>query len=109
MFVNVNQIQIGIANFIENEIASKATGFQKFATYFILQRINGIIANYINAFKSNEFMKDLFNSNGDVDIDALYNMCKKAIQKSGQFEIAGVILGETDIDKIYSYIRNTTV
>ena len=107
MFVNTNQIQIGIANFIENEIARKATGKRKFATYFILEVIDLIIAGYINDFKSNEFMKHLFNSNGDVDIDALYNMCKKAIQKSGSFEIYGVILNETDIDKIYSYIRNT--
>ena len=109
MFVNVNQIQIGIANFIENEIASKATGFQKFATYFVLQKINGMVENYIKSLRDNEFMKDLFNSNGDVDIDALYNMSKKAILKSGQFTIAGVILGETDIDKIYSCIVHASV
>lgn len=109
MFVSANQIQIGITNFIEQEVAAKAVGFQKFATYFILPKINGIVANYINNLKGNEFLKDLFSESGNVDIDALYNMCKKAIQKSGSFEIFGVILGETDIDKIYSYIRNTIV
>jgi hypothetical protein len=37
MFVNTNQIQIGAANFIRNEIAPKAAGRKKFATYFILE------------------------------------------------------------------------
>lgn len=109
MFVNTNQIQIGVSNFIENEIASKAVGFQKFATYFMMQKLNGIVANYVNNLRTSEFLKDLFNESGDVELDALYGMSKKAIQKSGQFTVFGVILGETDIDKIYSYIRNTTV
>lgn len=109
MFVSVNQIQIGVVNFVENEIASKAVGFQKFAIYLILPKFKNVVANYVNNLKSNEFLKDIFNDTGNVDIDALYNMCKSAIQKSGSFEIFGVILNETDIDKIYSYIRNTVV
>lgn len=108
MFVTTNQIQIGIANFVENEIAAKAVGFQKFATYFVLQKLNGIVASYVKSLRDNEWMKDLFDADGNVDIDALYNMCKKAIRKSGQFEFFGVILGETDIDKIYSAIIHAT-
>ena len=109
MFASVNQIQIGITNFIEHEVAAKAVGFQKFATYFILPKVKDIVANYINNLRSNEFLKDLFSDTGNVDIDSLYNMCKSAIRKSGSFETFGVILNETDIDKIYSYIRNTIV
>jgi hypothetical protein len=97
---------MGIANYIESEIASKAVGFQKFATYFVLQRINIIIDKYMTALKSNELVQDLFDDSGKVDIDALYHMSKKAIQKSGQITMLGVILGESDIDKIYSFIRS---
>jgi hypothetical protein len=109
MFVSINQIQIGITNFIEHEIATKAVGAQKFATYFILPLAKDIVAYNMNKLRKNEFLKSLFNETGNVDIDALYNMSKSAIQKSGSFEILGVILGETDIDKIYSHIRNTVV
>ena len=109
MFASVNQIQIGIVNFIEQEVATKAVGFQKFAIYFVLPKVKDIVANYVNNLRTSDFLKDLFNESGNVDLDTLYNMCKSAIQKSGSFEIFGIILNETDIDKIYSYIRRTGV
>lgn len=109
MFVNTNQIQVGLTNFIEAEIGAKATGIQKFGTYFMLPIINNKVVNFVNSFKDNEFTRDFFNTNGDVDLDALYNMSKQAIQKSGQFTVAGIIFNESDIDKLYSYIRSTKV
>jgi hypothetical protein len=109
MFVNTNQIQVGLTNFIEAEIGAKATGIQKFGTYFMLPIINNKVVNFVNSFKDNEFTKDFFNSNGDIDLDALYNMSKQAIQKSGQFAVAGIIFNESDIDKLYSYIRSTKI
>ena len=39
-----------------------------------------------------------------ADIDEVYNMAKQAVRKSGQFSLYGVILNESDIDKLYSYI-----
>ena len=108
MLVNVQQIQMGATNFIEKEIASKAVGFQKFATYFVLPKINKAIAEYIHRIKDNPMAKDFFAENGSVDLDEVYNLSKQAIQKSGQFTVYGVILGETDIDKMYEYIKNTS-
>ena len=35
MIVNLEQVQTGIAHFVEKEIAPKATGFRKFGIYFI--------------------------------------------------------------------------
>lgn len=104
MFVNTEQIQIGVTNFIEQEIAAKAVGFQKFATYFVLPKINKVIEHYMQAFKENPIVADFFNENGDVNIDELYNMAKMAVRKSGQFAVYGVLLNENDIDKIYTYI-----
>jgi hypothetical protein len=104
MFVNTEQIQIGVTNFIEQEIAAKAVGFQKFATYFVLPKINKVIEHYMQQLKGNPIVADFFNENGDVNIDELYNMAKMAVRKSGQFALYGVLLNENDIDKIYSYI-----
>lgn len=104
MFVNTEQIQIGVTNFIEQEIAAKAVGFQKFATYFVLPKINKVIEQYMVQLKDNPIVSDMFNENGDINIDELYNMAKMAVRKSGQFAVYGVLLNENDIDKIYSYI-----
>ena len=104
MFVTTERIQIGITNFIEQEMASKAVGFQKFATYFVLPKVNKTVEHYMQQLKDNPIMGDSFNENGDVNIDELYNMAKQAVRKSGQFSLYGVLLNENDIDKLYSYI-----
>jgi hypothetical protein len=104
MYVNTEQVQNGVANFIEQELASKAVGFQKFAIYFALPRVNKVVANYMHQLKGNPIMSDMFNENGDVDIDELYNTAKQAVRKSGQFTVYGVILNESDIDRMYNYI-----
>ena len=54
--------------------------------------------------KDNPILSDMFNENGDINADEVYNMAKQAVRKSGQFSVYGVILDETDIDKIYAYI-----
>ena len=107
MFVNTEQVEIGVISFIENEIASKAVGFQKFAVYFVLPKVKKVIDHYMHEFKTNPIVSDMFNENGDVDVDELYNLAKQAVRKSGQFSFYGVIFNETDIDKLYNYIRST--
>lgn len=105
MMVNLEQVQSGVFNFIDREIGTKATGFKKFSVYFLAPTIKNKIANYLITMK--EFIPELFDENNNVDIDVLYNMGKDAIKKSGQFEFMGIIFNETDIDKLYSYIKST--
>lgn len=105
MIVNLEQIQMGVLGFVEKEIASKATGFKKFGIYFMVPTIKKSVADYLAKIKS--FMPDLFDENSDVDLDKFYNLAKDAIKKSGQFEFMGIIFNETDIDKLYSYIKST--
>lgn len=101
--VNIEQIQMGLNRYVEEEIAKKATGFNKFAVYFALPSINKKIPQLINNFK------DFFDENGNINLDEIYNNAKSAISKSGQFSLYGIIFNETDIDKLYSYIKNTTI
>lgn len=106
MFVNIEQVQIGITNFIEREIAEKAVGANKFITYMAMPIIQKKVEKTIHLFAENELTKDMFDEHRNVDIDVVYNMAKNAIRKSGQFSVYGVvILNETDIDKLYAYIR----
>ena len=108
MFVNTEQIQVGVINFIENEIAKKAVGANKFITYFAMPIISKKITQYVNSFAQNELTKDMFDENNNVDIDIVYNMAKDAIKKSGQFTLFGIIFNESDIDKLYTYIKQTS-
>lgn len=103
--VTAEQIQRGLCNYIETEIAQKAVGFNKFATYFILPSIKTKTADMINKYKDNELLADYFDKNGNVNLDQVYASAKDSIKKSGQFELFGIIFNETDIDKLYSAIQ----
>lgn len=105
MYINTQQIQLGADKFIENEIARKAVGVNKFAVYFAMPIINKKITQYIESFSSNPITKDMFDENKNVDIDTVYNMAKNAIQKSGQFVYYGIVFNETDVDKLYNYMK----
>jgi hypothetical protein len=108
MFVNTEQIQIGTTNFIEQEIAKKAVGANKFFVYFAMPMVNKKVGQYIDNFSQNPLTKELFDENRNVNIDELYNMAKNAVSKSGQFVYYGIVFNETDIDKLYNYIKNTS-
>lgn len=105
--VNLEQVQMGIANFVDREIGAKATGLKKFGVYFLIPTIKKTVSDYI--LKLKDFMPDLFDENNNIDLDSFYNIAKEAIRKSGQFELMGIIFNETDIDKLYSYIKSTGV
>lgn len=107
MTANIEQIQNGAINFIEKEIAQKAVGLKKFGVYFFMPIIKTKVAGYL--LNAKELMPELFDENNNVNVDKVYNMAKEAIKKSGQFEYLGIIFNETDIDKLYGYIRQTAI
>ena len=107
MVASINQIQNGISHFIENEIANKAVGVKKFGVYFMLPMVDKYVVLYSNKLRS--ILPDMFDENGNVKIDDIYGNAKTAIQKSGQFEFVGIIFNENDVDKLYSYIKSTSI
>ncbi len=105
MYINAQQIQLGITNYAENEIAKKATGLNKFMVYFAMPIINKKVVQFIDKYSNDPLTKDMFDENNNIDIDTLYNMAKSAVRKSGQFTMYGIIFNETDIDKLYAYMK----
>lgn len=103
MVVSVEQVQNGIREFVDKEIGSKAVGFKKFGVYFMLPSINKMVAENIPKLKA--IIPDAFDENGNVEIDVIYNNAKEAVKKSGQFELMGILFNESDIDKLYYYIK----
>ena len=109
MFVNLEQVKVGLNNFIEQEIARKAVGANKFLIYFAMPVIDKNVEYYVESFSKNGMTKHIFDENSNIDIDVVYNMAKEAIRKSGQFVMYGIVFNENDIDKLYSYIKQVTV
>ena len=109
MVVTIQQVERGVCNYIEEEIAKKSTGALKFGVYFMLPTIQKKMRTLIQQFQTNELTKDFFGDNGNLNLDMVYNNAKSAIQKSGQIEMYGVILNESDVDKLYNYIRETSI
>ena len=101
---SLEQIQDGIAYFIDQELASKAVGFKKFMIYFLTPTIKRTVTEYVHKYKA--FVPELVDADDKINLDMLYNYSKAAIQRSGQFELMGILFNESDVDKLYSYIKN---
>ena len=50
---------------------------------------------------------DMFDESGNVDIDAVYDAAKTAMDRTGQIEMYGFRFGRSAIDMLYDYIRST--
>lgn len=109
MNISIRQFQSGIVNYIEQEIASKAVGIKKFMVYFIVPNLYDKIPVLLNKLKDNDMFKDYFVDENTINLDQIYNSAKTAIRKTGQIEYSGILFNETDIDKLYTYIKNTEV
>ena len=108
MKVNIEQFQHAVEMYFNQEILAKATGFKKFTTALVFNMYKPKLRTLLNTLAENNLVKlaDIFDAQHFIDVDVLYNYAKDAIQKSGQFELMGVIFTETDLDKLYSCLRS---
>lgn len=104
MVVSIQQIQNGVVNYMEQEIARQSVGLNKFGVYFMMPGIRKMVGQKLLEYNKSEFFTDLFDPNGNVVIDEVYNYAKEAIRKSGNVTIGNMIFNESDIDKLYQYI-----
>lgn len=105
------QIQIGIANYIEQEIAAKATGLKKFTVYatsiLLLKKVETITSKLME----NEYIAALgiISSTGDWDLDLLEVVLASAMEKVGKLEVMGIIFNVDDVSSLFKYIRTEEV
>ena len=104
MFVSMQQVKIGFTNYVVQEVARQASGKEKFLYYLALPRAGKMAEGFINSFKDNPMAKDLFDENGNIDIDKLYGEATDAIRKSGKFAMLGIWVSEDTLKTIYGYI-----
>jgi hypothetical protein len=108
MKINTEQLQRAITEYFNQEILAKASGWKKFSTALIFNMYKMRIPELVNNLSNNPLIKltGVIDGNNFVDVETLYTHAKDAIQKSGQFELMGIIFTESDLDKLYSIIRS---
>lgn len=110
--VNLGQVQQGFAQFIDNEIVSHMTGWQRWTVGAVsglaISRLSGTFAD----LKKSPLvaMLGVIRDDDMIDIDTLYKEFKRQAQMSpATFVVPGIgtlTLREDDVDKLYSYIIN---
>lgn len=110
MIVTVEQVKLGAANYISQEVWKRATGFKK-CLYWIASELAPEYVQYWvdKAYSDPVMLKKFFDESGNVRLDEVYGLAKRSVENSGQFLAFGLIFNETDVDRLYSYIKSTTI
>lgn len=110
MVVNTDQIRIGVKKYIEHELAQKATGVTKFMIYFMMPSLDKTVIEYIGKMQDNDMFEEMFDDNKNMYLDKVYDRAVFAVEKVGNkvlIEKYGISLDRNDIEKIYSYVRES--
>lgn len=110
MLVSTDQIRIGVKKYIENELGQKATGLTKFMIYFMMPSMDKKVVDYVYKMQNNDMFDDMFDENKLIYLDKVYDRAVFAAEKAGNkifIEKFGLSLDRSDLEKIYSYIRES--
>lgn len=110
MKVNIGQIQMGAASYIDDEIVSKISDWRRWVLGAGSSLYLAKAADIFAELKKQPYvtMLGIVDENDMVDLDALYNEFKKQASRGPiTFEmpmIGPITLNEADVDKIYAAI-----
>lgn len=108
MFVNRDQIKVGIKQYIENELAPKITDSKiKFLMWLGMPILVNDAMKEVNKLTDNESAKEIYlDVNGNINIDELRTNGIYAMNKcGGKVLYKDIWFDETDINKLYNYIK----
>lgn len=93
-----------IGAFVDQEVAPKASGLQKFMAYagvFVAQARTG---QMLQDPKVREMLAQsgAMDESGMLDVEYLHNMAKFAMEKTGTVMIGGLVLDAGDVEKVYA-------
>lgn len=105
--MKIGEVELGLLDYINKELAPKATGIQKFLMYTGASLGAGKLEQMFHQYKDHPVMKalDVVSDTEDIDIDKLYTAMKQAIKQVGKVEFMGILFDEKDIDTIYKYLK----
>lgn len=109
--VTLNQVQNGIARYIDSELLPNIDGWQKWVFGALASTALAKTTNIFNSLKRSEFVKmlEVIDENDNIDIDTLYREFYKQAQKGAvTFDVpmvGAMTLNHTDVEKIYRFIK----
>jgi hypothetical protein len=107
MQITKEQLHNAFMVYLEEDIASKASGVTKFASYFLLSSLYNHPEKTVGALLDNPLirMTNVVEENGLINVDNLYNSAKAAMEKCGKVTIANITFSASDIDKVFNIIQ----
>lgn len=108
MNVNMEQIHAGIIRFIDEELAPRANGLQKFMLYFAVPSLSNILNNKFEQLRVSGLFNDVLTEDGLIKLDEVYNRAAAAMQKSGKILIPqlGYLADADDLTRLYNIIKS---
>ena len=110
MAYSVEQVQRGVARYIDSEFTNKLIGWQRWVFGAGSAMFIDNMAGTLNSMRENAVIKTLnvFDDGGNVDVEKLYRYAKAEANKtpiSFKAPMLGTVsMSEADIDKIYTCI-----
>lgn len=107
MIVTAERLHNAILTYFEEEVAHKATGFTKFATYFLISSLYNHPEKTVGALLNNPLIKmtDIIDEEGHINADDLYTSARSAMEKAQSVTVAGITFSLPDVDHIYSILQ----
>lgn len=107
MVVSIEQAQKAVMIYLENEIARKATGLHKAASYYVMAVLQNKFPQIIKMLQDDKLISflDIFDKNGNIIADVLYQNARHAMEKAQTVTIYGVTFNTSDVDKLYEYLK----
>lgn len=101
--VTHDQVIRGATNYYDREIAQKSKGAVRFAAYFLLPSVPGMVEGYVQAFCSSPAAGEIMD--GDrINLEEARDRALQAMEKCGSVEMYGFRFNAQDIEHLYEYI-----
>lgn len=102
MKLNPQAIPSVFGEFLDSQIAPRATGMQKFGAYAMQFVINAKLPEIVQRYTPIMKMTGLMGDDGMIDIEYAHGMASAAIAKAEKVNVLGYILDASDIENIYA-------
>jgi hypothetical protein len=107
MTIAPEQLHRALMIFLEEEIASKAMGLEKFAAYFLLGSLNDHPEKTVGALIDLPLVKmaDVVTPDRRINADELFRVARIAMDKAHSISVAGISFSANDIDRLYTILQ----
>lgn len=108
MIVTVEQVNAGLAKYIDNVLVPKANPTTKFMIYFFVPSIPKYVNNKVSQLREMDTAHEFFNEDGNIKLDDVYNRAKTAMEHTGKLLIPKInyFMDAEDLDTLYSFIKS---